>query len=313
MPKSWIRRNEKQPIRSNWTCNSLFMTEELTENRLKEIGIEWPDGDFAIHIQGRNAFAIDRVKKIIYSGIDAYRLFYFRDLSQPAFPLWELDLVPEYVSLRLKSFLEDQRQIAKSLFDEVNTTFEYFEIELSQANNSIAVREKQKKRHSLAFKLYDDEIRRLKHFMNWLIKKRDQLKSQKIAVNDLLNYGETRDSSIDEENNFSLSTIEDWLFPFKEEKLLTDTDYKILKDAYFTYCKSGVFPALNKPIQIRGKVNKKRFGWALHEILNAHSKRVSVEVLEFSQKNISIFSEDKFDRDNYLRSNIYNYHSTKTK
>lgn len=125
----------------------------------------------------------------------------------------------------------------------------------------------------------------------------------------------TKKPAIEEENenDFIMSTIEDWLYSFKQEEHLSEKDYEALKNAYFTYSQTGKFPTLEKPIQIRGKVNLKRFGWALHEILSAQGKAVTVEVLEFSQKYISIFNKYTFDKNDYLKSNIYNYHNTKTK
>jgi hypothetical protein len=113
------------------------------------------------------------------------------------------------------------------------------------------------------------------------------------------------------ENDFTLSTIEDWLFEFKVK--MSDTDYQNLVSALIQYFETGAFPKLSKPIQINGRPNKKLFGWALNRIFEAKSKGVEKELLQFAKQNISLFTDVNFDENNILKSNLYKYFTTKTK
>ncbi|MBL7766990.1 MAG: hypothetical protein JNJ58_12890 [Chitinophagaceae bacterium] len=113
------------------------------------------------------------------------------------------------------------------------------------------------------------------------------------------------------DNNFTLSTIEDWLFEFKEN--MSEVDYKTLVSALMQYFDTGTFPTLTKPILINGRPNKKLFGWALNRIFFAKSKGVELQLLQFAKQNISLFANVKFDESDISRSNLYKYFTTKTK
>jgi hypothetical protein len=112
-------------------------------------------------------------------------------------------------------------------------------------------------------------------------------------------------------NDFTLSTIEDWLFEFKEK--MSETDYQNLVSALMKYFETGIFPTLSKPIQINGRPNKKLFGWALNRIFAAKGKGVEKELLQFAKQNISLFTDVQFDENNILKSNLYKYFTTQTK
>jgi hypothetical protein len=113
------------------------------------------------------------------------------------------------------------------------------------------------------------------------------------------------------ENDFTLSTIEDWLFEFKEK--MNETDYQTLVSALKQYFDTGTFPILSKPIQINGRPNKKLFGWALNRIFEAKGKGIEKELLQFAKQNISLFTNVQFDETNILKSNLYKYFTTQTK
>jgi hypothetical protein len=115
----------------------------------------------------------------------------------------------------------------------------------------------------------------------------------------------------DVENDFTLSTIEDWLFEFKDK--MSEPDYQQLVLALKTYFDAGTFPKLLKPIQINGRPNKKLFGWALNRIFEAKGKGVERELLLFAKQNISLFKSVEYDENNPLQSNLYKYFTTKTK
>ncbi len=113
------------------------------------------------------------------------------------------------------------------------------------------------------------------------------------------------------ENDFALSTIEDWLFGFKEK--MSETNYQNLVSALMKYFETETFPTFSKPIQINGRPNKKLFGWALNRIFEAKGKGVEKELLQFAKQNISLFTDVQFDENNILKSNLYKYFTTKTK
>lgn len=117
------------------------------------------------------------------------------------------------------------------------------------------------------------------------------------------------------DNNCCLETIEDWLYPFKDENVLSETDYKKLVSALKQYFETGIFPTIDKQIKV-GKVNVKRFGWALNEIFRANktkNEKLSIEYLRFAKQNISIFTDVILNEADILNSNLYKYFTTKTK
>ena len=82
-------------------------------------------------------------------------------------------------------------------------------------------------------------------------------------------------------NDFTLETIEDYLFQFRQ--FMSEPDYNILSNALYQYFKTGLFPKISKQIQTKGKLNKKRFGWALNELFAAKSKGIEKELLLFAK------------------------------
>jgi hypothetical protein len=112
------------------------------------------------------------------------------------------------------------------------------------------------------------------------------------------------------ENDFTLSTIEDWLFEFKG--LMSEMDYKVLVSALIYYFENETFPVTQKVIQVNGKPNIKLFGWALNRIFESKGIGVKKELLIFAKENISLFSEVQFDETNIFKSNLYKYFTTRT-
>lgn len=113
------------------------------------------------------------------------------------------------------------------------------------------------------------------------------------------------------ENNLMLSTIEDWLFEFKEK--MSEPDYNKLISALTQYFETGTFPAIDKQIKVSG-VNIKLFGWHLNRIYQTIGKgKLSKDYLLFAKQNISLFTDVSFDENDILKSNLYKYFTTKTK
>ena len=71
-----------------------------------------------------------------------------------------------------------------------------------------------------------------------------------------------------QKNDIIQSTIEDWLFQFKDENVLINDNYSKLVSDLKYYFENGKFKERAIPIKV-GKVNKKRFGWALNNIFRS--------------------------------------------
>lgn len=112
-------------------------------------------------------------------------------------------------------------------------------------------------------------------------------------------------------NDFTRSSIEDWIFEFKEK--MSDEDYDNLVSALMQYFDTGIFPELSKPIKINGRVNKKLFGWALNRVFEYQGKGVQLSLLKFARQNISLYLDDEFEDSSYLKSNLYKYFTTQIK
>ncbi len=116
----------------------------------------------------------------------------------------------------------------------------------------------------------------------------------------------------EKENDFTLSTIEDYLNPFKE--LMTEPHYAELTKSLSKYFKDGSFSLLNEPIKFK-RVNKKKVGWALNQIfraLKSGNESLPFEYLSFAKKSISLFTTENITKSDYLNSNLYKYFTTKT-
>jgi hypothetical protein len=139
-------------------------------------------------------------------------------------------------------------------------------------------------------------------FLNWIEQHEQDL------IHDLTKNEQEQESQA--ENDFTRSTIEDWLCGFEEK--MSEADYQNLVLALVQYFETGIFPTLANPIKINGRLNMKRVGWALNRIFEAKGKGVEKELLQFAKQNISLFADVQFDETNILNSRLYKYFTTKT-
>jgi hypothetical protein len=114
-----------------------------------------------------------------------------------------------------------------------------------------------------------------------------------------------------EPNDVLLSTIDECLAPFKE--CLCDSDYNLLVKAKKQYFEKGTFPKINRALKVRGRVNKKKLGWALNELyrLRKPGTPLSADYLRFGKQHISIFHDVPFKEKDYTKSTLYKYYTTK--
>lgn len=122
-------------------------------------------------------------------------------------------------------------------------------------------------------------------------------------------FNSLMDNSIGD-NDLTRSTIEDYLYSFKEDKILNEPNYTNLVDALHYYLKNNKFPVLSEKIKV-GRVNKKRLGWAINQTFQCDGKGVEKALLVFAKENISTFADVEFDISNLRSSNLYKYFTTK--
>lgn len=114
-----------------------------------------------------------------------------------------------------------------------------------------------------------------------------------------------------EANDVINSTIEDWLYEFKEQKILREPHYTNLLNALRFYIDNDEFPSQQEIIKV-GRVNKKQLGWNINRILHSEGKGIDIKLLRFAKSNISTFEKVDFDENNMRKSNLYKYFTTKT-
>lgn len=109
------------------------------------------------------------------------------------------------------------------------------------------------------------------------------------------------DAANDEkENDFTLSTIEDWLSEFKER--IPQTSYDNLIQALHEYFKTGKFPkTINKIVVTRVSIKTfaKAFGGLHYDLKPLEKKRHATAYLSFLKDNISTFEHT--DKRNLLK------------
>lgn len=127
----------------------------------------------------------------------------------------------------------------------------------------------------------------------------------------LQEIGEPIEENTDQPNNFLLSTIEDYLSAFTSN--MSNSDYKLLVQSLNHYFEKGSFPQLTKSINVYGKFNKKKLGWALNQLFRSQrQEQLATDYLEFGKKHISAFKTLKFDKKSVVGCQLYKYYTTKT-
>jgi len=223
----------------------------------------------------------------------------------------EYPFYPDHVIIELKSLITQERinpnkalqtiNIFKNRYWELDTVihFDTFEEAFRQLFRQLpaGLSEAEIK---YEFNLFLDNVKELRQNIY------DKL------VEMITNLDSSQSEPIDESlqsNDFTLATIEDWLFDFKD--LMSSGDYKTLVSSLMYYFDKGSFPILENVIQINGKPNKKKFGWALGRILKAKGQGATIEFLQFASNWISLYKGMQFDRDNISQSTLYKNFTSK--
>jgi hypothetical protein len=234
----------------------------------------------------------------------------------------DLDFINGTIMVKFPAYgYPEHFEVEKNGFKRIYPIEKYYQLHLIRLTNRIddAILKSKKLEviETAIFKykqeLYNEDNPKIVGFIN---KNLEQI----ISIKDYINscYSDANNSGIagsitkmdeENENDFTLSTIEDWLIEFKN--LMSDSDYHTLVSSLVRYFEDGEFPTLSKPIQINGRPNKKWFGWSLNRIFDAQGKGVEKELLQFAIKNISLFATYEIDENDYLKSNLYKYFTTK--
>jgi hypothetical protein len=149
------------------------MIEDLTNEKLKEYGwnaesIErfntWEKYD-AFIVNGKQCYYATNIENKIYSGLDAYRLYYFRNGNNVTFPLDELNLIDEYYQLKRDTFLKELKSKSGKAFIEKAVKERFRQSEIEDTKNTIkALKEKPK-----GLKKYTDiSINKYTAYLEWL-------------------------------------------------------------------------------------------------------------------------------------------------
>lgn len=114
------------------------------------------------------------------------------------------------------------------------------------------------------------------------------------------------------ENNIIESTIEDFLFAFKEDQSINEAEYKVLVSLLLNFFEKNEVLLLPKLLFVKSG-NKMRMGKALSQIYkNLKNEPLSFEYLELARKNISIYKDEKINKATFGRSNMYKYYTNKS-
>lgn len=166
------------------------MIEKLTLKKLKEYGYDEEDieefkndetKEQFLFITSEKAYWATNIEKKIYSNIDAWRKFYFRNEMQIYFPEENLDLIPEYYQNRYESYIKEQREIARTLFNKKQAEVDFKEKEIAHVKEAIKVL-KEKEEHPCLKKFTYKEIQRLEWYLNWLNGLNIDRSTQKLEV-----------------------------------------------------------------------------------------------------------------------------------
>lgn len=160
------------------------MIEDLTFELLGNYGFpkesidrykEW-DNYESFHVNPpKGIYWASNIEGKVYSGIEGYRKYYFRNDIPSSFPKYCLDLFPEFIEARRLIDLQKQKDIAGSIFILEDENKEFYSREISILEKKIEVA--WKTAVMLAVDQSNpvcDECYRLKKCIRWLEKKRDE-------------------------------------------------------------------------------------------------------------------------------------------
>lgn len=113
------------------------------------------------------------------------------------------------------------------------------------------------------------------------------------------------------ENNFAKSTIEDYLLPFKEDNSINETEYNSLINILLSYFESNQMTVSAPKLFVKNG-NKKKLGFALGQIFKGLKNEVlAYEYLKLGKDNLSIYKDEVLCKENFTKSNLYKYYTTK--
>lgn len=152
------------------------MVEKLTLSKLKEYGFDFESGRAQMIVRAsigqsilhcnKGHFVADAENKLIYSGIDALRIVYFRNLENVSFPKYDLNLIPEFFHYKLTAHLKKVKAKAGIIYNETESTKLFIESEINQNEERL-----NKIRHKAApayLKAESESLEAYSHYIVWL-------------------------------------------------------------------------------------------------------------------------------------------------
>jgi hypothetical protein len=106
---------------------------EFIENTIRQIFV-YVDSKEPYKIEyNEDKYYYDTSENKLYTGIDFYRKSYFRS-DKIEFPYNCPDLIPEYYEISLQKYKEDEKQKSSVMFNEIEVTKEFINLELTRNN-----------------------------------------------------------------------------------------------------------------------------------------------------------------------------------
>lgn len=152
--------------------NSIFLSiEKLKECEFSAEQIErllaWDEYETIVK-NDKGTFYASNIERKIYSGIEAHKKIYFKDKQNPKFPFDCLDLLPDYYLLTETAFIEKQRNIAGTIFNE-DAAKENFRLkEIDKISEIINGKKELNNNLPLEQKFIESEYSKFEIYLQWL-------------------------------------------------------------------------------------------------------------------------------------------------
>lgn len=152
--------------------NSIFLSiEKLKECEFSAEQIErlltWDEYETIVK-KDKGTFYASNIERKIYSGIEAHKKIYFRDKQNPKFPFDCLDLIPDYYLLAETVFIEKQRNIAGTIFNEQAAKENFRHKEINKISKIINEKNELKNNLPIEQKFIESDYSKFEIYLQWL-------------------------------------------------------------------------------------------------------------------------------------------------
>jgi hypothetical protein len=152
------------------------MIEKLTELKMVEYDfgneqieklLNWDN--YEINIQNSKGFFFaSNIEGKIYTGKEAIKKVRFKDKQNAFFPFEDLSLVPDYFELIEAAYIEEQKKVAGSIFNEQATKEKFRLKEIDKTISLIKGKNDENKMWKYQPKFIENSIAKHEHYLQWL-------------------------------------------------------------------------------------------------------------------------------------------------